>query len=337
MENRNVKKHKRKRYAILLTLVAAALAFSQGCGTKDQITEASSSGVPKTLNYGYIGTNALNVPGGAEGWGFHEGIIQEELKKHGIETVNLTAFPNGPDLSESLISGRLDFGSLGDTPAILSRSTGAKTKVITQGSTDSIGYLVAKKGGPASLEELKGKTVATQKGSFHHRYLAGLLKKEGLAKDVKVIHLLRVDAEAALARGEIDAMTNTGVYTLKQIDEGYTLLDDATKHPELYGTSVTVVSEDYLAKYPDFAKAWNEARSKALEDLKQHEEEYYAFLAELQSTKVEYVKKVSPIELIKEVPFTEEGLQLLEGTKAFLIEEKLAETDFALDDWLIKP
>ena len=71
MENRNVKKHKRKRYAILLTLVAAALAFSQGCGTKDQITEASSSGVPKTLNYGYIGTNALNVPGGAEGWGFH--------------------------------------------------------------------------------------------------------------------------------------------------------------------------------------------------------------------------------------------------------------------------
>ncbi|MGG3284209.1 ABC transporter substrate-binding protein [Paenibacillus solani] len=337
MESRQVRKHKRKRYAILLTLVAAALAFSQGCSSREQTTEASGSGVPKVLNYGYIGTSALNVPAGAEGWGFQKGIIQEELKKHGIETINLTAFPNGPDLSESLISGRLDFGSLGDTPAILSRSTGAKTKVITQGSTDSIGYLVARKGGPASLDELKGGTVATQKGSFHHRYLIGLLKKKGLSEDVKVIHLLRVDAEAALARGEIDAMTNTGVFALKQIDEGYTLLDDATKHPELYGTGLTVVSEAYLAKYPDFPKVWNAARSKALEDLKQHPEEYYKFLAEVQNTKLEYVKKVSPIELIKEVPFTEKGLQLLEGTKAFLVEEKLAETDFPLEDWLIKP
>lgn len=337
MENRGSQKYRGKRIALLIALLMTAAAFLQGCGAGESASEASGAGVPQVLNYGYIGTHAKNFPANAEGWGFHKGIIQAELKKHGIETVHLTAFPNGPDLSESLISGRLDAGSLGDTPAILSRSTGAKTKVITQGTTDSIGYLVARKGGPASLEELKGKTVATQKGSFHHRYLAGLLKKEGLAQDVKVIHLLRVDAEAALARGEIDAMTNTGVYTLKQIDEGYTLLDDATKHPELYGTGVTVVSEAYLAISPEFAKAWNEARSKALEDVKKHPDEYYRFLAELQNTKVEYVKQVSPIERIKEVPFTEEGVQLLEGTKAFLLEEKLAETDFSLDDWLIRP
>lgn len=132
-------------------------------------------------------------------------------------------------------------------------------------------------------------------------------------------------------------MTNTGVYTLKQLEGDYVLLDDATKHPELYGTSVTVVSEEYLAKYPDFAKVWNEARSKALEDVKEHPDEYYAFLSEVQNAKVEYVKQSSPIKTIKEVPFTDEGLQLLEGTKAFLIEEKLADTDFELKDWLIQP
>ncbi|MFB9329139.1 ABC transporter substrate-binding protein [Paenibacillus aurantiacus] len=305
-------------------------------GTDAKTTAAAPAGdIPAVLNYGYIGTNKLNLPGGAEGWGFHKGIIQEELKKYGITEVKLTGFPNGPDQSESLISGRLDIGSLGDTPAILARASGAKTRLITQGATDSIGYLIGKKDGPKTLQELKGKTIAIQKGSFMHRYVAGLVKAEGI-EDVQFVHMLRPDGEAALARGDVDAMTNNGVYALKLIDAGYTHLDDATKHPELYGTSATVVSEDYLAKFPDFPKVWNAARLKALEDLKQHEEEYYAFIAEQQGTTVELVKKASPISYIKDVPFTEPGLKLLGGTKAFLVEEKLAKKDFPLDDWVLK-
>ncbi|MEI7027093.1 ABC transporter substrate-binding protein [Paenibacillus sp. y28] len=341
---------RRARQAWMITGLLLAAMLLQACaGGNGQATGAAAgsggaspaeggaakSQVPAVLNYGYIGTTKLNLPGGAEGWGFHKGIIQEELKKHGITEVKLTSFPNGPDQSESLISGRLDVGSLGDTPAILARSTGAKTRLITQGSTDSIGYLVAKKNGPATLADLKGKTVATQKGSFHHRYLAGLLKEQNIT-DVKIVHMLRVDGEAALARGEIDAMTTTGIYALKQIDQGYLLLDDATKHPNLLGTSATVVSEEYLKKFPDFPKVWNEARQKALNDLKSKPDEYYAFLAELNNTTVDLIKKVSPISSIKEVPFTDSGFKLLEGTKKFLVDEKLAEKDFDLNQWILK-
>ncbi|SDD58064.1 NitT/TauT family transport system substrate-binding protein [Paenibacillus sp. UNCCL117] len=325
--------------------LAFAMLLTQACGTSAGTTASTGTGaapagttkaaVPAALNYGYIGTSKLNFPGGAEGWGFYKGIIQEELKKHGITEVKLTAFPNGPDLSESLISGRLDFGSLGDTPAILAKSTGAKTRFITQGATDSIGYLIGRKNGPATLAELKGKTVTTQKGSFHHRYLAGLLKENNIT-DVKIVHMLRVDAEAALARGEIDAMTNTGVFALKQIDQGYPLIDDATKHPNLLGTSATVVSEEYLAKNPDFPKIWNEARLKALSDLKTKPAEYYKFLAELNNSTPELMEKVSPISGIKDVPFTDEGIKLLEGTKKFLVEEKLAEKDIDINQWILK-
>lgn len=342
------------RRAAFIAGLLLALAFVQACGGANsggspnaadsgsgEAAEAKTAAakpagdVPAVLNYGYIGTSKLNLPGGAEGWGFYKGIIQEELKKYGITEVKLTGFPNGPDQSESLISGRLDMGSLGDTPAILARASGAKTRLITQGATDSIGYLIGKKDGPKTLQELKGKTIAIQKGSFMHRYVAGLVKAEGI-EDVKFVHMLRPDGEAALARGDVDAMTNNGVYALKLIEAGYTHLDDATKHPELYGTSATVVSEDYLAKFPDFPKAWNAARLKALEDLKQHEEEYYAFAAEQQGTTVELVKKASPISYIKDVPFTEPGLKLLNGTKTFLVEEKLAKKDFSIDDWVLK-
>ncbi|MFC3746020.1 ABC transporter substrate-binding protein [Paenibacillus sp. GCM10012306] len=332
--------------ALMIMMVLQACGNNAGSSSKEASAPASgekaeaasgaaSINVPATLNFGFIGSNKLNLPGGAEGWGFYKGIIQEELKKYGITEVKLTGFPNGPDQTESLISGRLDFGSLGDTPAIIAYASGAKTRLITQSSANTIGYLIGKKNGPKTVKDLQGKTIAIQKGSFMHRYVAGLLKDEGVT-DVKLVHMLIPDATAALARGDVDATTNNGVPALKLLDEGYTYLDDASKHPTLLGSSATVVSEDYLAKFPDFPKVWNEAREKALADLKQHEDEYYQFLADIGNTTPELVKKVSPISDIKDTAFTEEGTKLLEGTKNFLVEEKLAKKDFKISDWQLK-
>ena len=341
-------KHSTKlRLAILTTIMMLMLvlqacnntegngASASGVANTGKAGEESTSNVPPVLNYGYIGSNKLNVPGGAEGWGLYKGIIQEELKKHGITEVKLTGFPNGPDQTESLISGRLDIGSLGDTPAIIAYASGAKTRLISQSSTNSIGYLIGKKDGPKTVKDLEGKTIAIQKGSFMHRYVVGLLQEEGVT-DYKLVHLLIPDATAALARGDVDATTNLGVPALKLLDQGYTHLDDASKHPTLLGTSATVVSEDYLTKFPDFPKVWNEAREKALADLKQHEDEYYQFLAEIGDTTPELAKQVNPISDIKDTAFTDEGIKLLEGTKNFLYEEKLAKKDFNISDWQLK-
>lgn len=310
-------------------------AGSGGANTAEAAGGTAASNAPAVLNFGYIGSNKLNLPGGAEGWGLYKGIIQEELKKYGITEVKLTGFPNGPDQTESLISGRLDFGSLGDTPAIIAYASGAKTRLIAQTSAHTVGYLIGKKDGPKTVQDLKGKTIAIQKGSFMHRYVVGLLKQEGVT-DYKLVHMLIPDATAALARGDVDATTNNGVAALKQIEQGYTHLDDASAHPDLLGSSATVVSEEYLAKFPDFPKVWNAAREKALADLKQHEEEYYKFLAEIGDTTPEIAKQVTPISDIKDTAFTDDGLKLLEGTKNFLVEEKLAKKDFNISDWQLK-
>ncbi|KHL94686.1 nitrate ABC transporter substrate-binding protein [Paenibacillus sp. IHB B 3415] len=310
-------------------------ANGAGTNTAEAAGSEAGSNVPAVLNFGYIGSNKLNVPGGAEGWGLYKGIIQEELKQYGITEVKLTGFPNGPDQTESLISGRLDFGSLGDTPAIIAYASGAKTRLIAQTSAHTVGYLIGKKDGPKTVQDLKGKTIAIQKGSFMHRYVVGLLKQEGVT-DYKLVHMLIPDATAALARGDVDATTNNGVAALKQIEQGYTHLDDASTHPDLLGSSATVVSEEYLAKFPDFPKVWNAAREKALADLKQHEDEYYEFLAEIGDTTPELAKQVNPISDIKDTAFTEDGTKLLEGTKNFLVEEKLAKKDFNISDWQLK-
>lgn len=304
-------------------------------GTEKAAAADTNSKVPSVLNYGYIGSNDKNLPGGAEGWGFYKGIIQEELKKYGIEEVKLTGFPNGPDQTESLISGRLDFGGLGDTPAIIAHGSGAKTRLINQTNITNVAYLISGPDGSKTIEELKGKTIAIQKGSYMHRYVVGLLKQAGVT-DYKLVHMLIPDAQAALARGDIDALTNTGYTAQKLLAQGYTLIDDSTKHPELHGTGVTVVSESYLEKFPDFPKVWNEARQKSLEDLKQHEEEYYQFIADLNKTTVDLAKKVSPISDITVEPFTTDGITRITGTKDFLVEEGLAKKDYKIEDWEVK-
>lgn len=346
--NREITGRWRRRRLALIAGVLAVMLVLQACGNNagsgssgsgTDTAEAAGSGTasqaPAVLNFGYIGTNKLNVPGGAEGWGLYKGIIQEELKAYGITEVKLTGFPNGPDQTESLISGRLDSGSLGDTPAIIAYASGAKTRIIAQTTAHTVGYLIGKKDGPKTVQDLKGKTIAIQKGSFMHRYVAGLLQQEGVT-DYKLVHMLIPDATAALARGDVDATTNTGVPALKLIDQGYIHLDDASSHPDLLGSSTTVVSEEYLKKFPDFPKVWNAAREKALADLKQHEEEYYEFLAEIGDTTPELAKQVNPISDIKDTAFTEEGTKLLEGTKQFLVQEKLAKKDFNISDWQLK-
>ena len=310
----------------------ASSAAVGGNNTAEAAGSETTNNAPAVLNFGYIGSNKLNLPGGAEGWGLYKGIIQEELKKYGITEVKLTGFPNGPDQTESLISGRLDFGSLGDTPAIIAYASGAKTRLISQSSAHTVGYLIGKKDGPKTIQDLQGKTIAIQKGSFMHRYIVGLLQQEGVT-DYKLVHMLIPDAAAALARGDVDAMTNNGISALKLIDQGFIHLDDASTHPDLLGSSATVVSDDYLEKFPDFPKVWNAAREKALADLKQHEDEYYQFLAEINDTTPELAKQISPISDIKDTAFTEDGTKLLEGTKNFLVQEKLAKKDFNISDW----
>lgn len=336
----------------LLAGVVMVMLVLQACGNNAASTSGSSSAagggdtaeaagsetisnVPAVLNFGYIGSNKLNVPGGAEGWGFYKGIIQEELKKYGITEVKLTGFPNGPDQTESLISGRLDFGSLGDTPAIIAYASGARTRLISQSSANTIGYLIGRKDGPTTIQDLQGKTIAIQKGSFMHRYIVGLLQQEGVT-DYKLVHMLIPDAAAALARGDVDAMANNGISALKLLDQGFVHLDDASTHPDLLGSSVTVVSEEYLEKFPDFPQVWNAAREKALADLLQHEDEYYQFLAEINDTTPELAKQISPVSDIKDTAFTEEGTKLLEGTKNFLVQEKLAKQDFNISDWQLQ-
>lgn len=305
----------------------AALALaSLGAGARAQAQAG--------LRIGFIG--AGKAPAAATGWAFETGVLQREFAALGIANVRFTAFPNGPDLNEALGGGALDAGVYGDTPAVVARSRGFLTRLIGFEQVGLNAWLLTPKDGAKSLEALKGKTVATALGSYMHRYLIGTLKEAGHTigyGGTRVVYLLGKDAEPALARGDIAAFAAQIEVGPLLASRGYPVIDEANRHPSLVGSSVIVATEATLARFRGLPEAWNRARRAALVEIRADAERYYAFHARATGFPLEAVRASYPLNQFPDEAFPARGLELIGGTKSFLLGEKLAQADFEIRQW----
>jgi ABC-type nitrate/sulfonate/bicarbonate transport system substrate-binding protein len=329
-------------FALILTIFSTIIA---ACGASqpakaDKTAAATAEAkvtLPAKLRIGFISANNSKEITGPEGWAQRKGYLEEELKKYGVNEFKFSTFPNGPNLNEALSAGELDIGIYGDTPAISAKSAGIKTRVINQTQINMNVWLIAAPNGPKTLADLKGKKVATSQGSYMSRYISGLLKEQGLDKDVKVVHLLPSDGEAALVKGDIAAFAYPTGFGPLMLNKGYTLIDEAAKHKNLSGSSVTVVLESFLEKTPQFPKIWNDIRSKAVKEIQAKPDEYFKFYSEVSGYPIDVVKASFKIGQWPAEPFIPDGLTLLDEGKKYLVEAGLAKKDFVLNDWILKP
>jgi sulfonate transport system substrate-binding protein len=348
---RELKKIIEKKYLVFVVLLFTLLLTacnSNGVATgsddkKENSTGSNTEDGGKTLRLGYINATGSTSEGkpavtGAEGWSIEKGFLQEELKKIGITKIEYYSFPNGPNLNEAMASGEIDLGIFGDTPALLARGAGQKTRLIGLANIYQDIWLVTnKKNGISKLEDLKGKTVATSNGSYMFRYIQGLLKEEGLLDEVKFVSLFPPEALASLERGDIQAYAFPTYMGPKHVKLGFPLVLQASKTtPELTGTSVIVATEKYLDENPQFLSVWDATRTKAVKDLKEHDEEYFQYAADVSQQDLDVVKESIPLDNLREESFPDEGIKLLEGTKQFLVEQKLIKKDFELEDWILR-
>ncbi|MCG6136536.1 MAG: ABC transporter substrate-binding protein [Nostoc sp. LLA-1] len=317
--------------ATLFLLLLNTACSSQAVSNPNQETTQITS----TLRLGIISTTRSQVPTGPAGWAIHRNKFLPELEKVGITDVKISSFPNGPNLNEALVSGSIDVGIYGDTPALVARSQEIPTRLISQEQVGMNAWLLVKENGPRTVADLKGQKVATARGSYMHRYLMGLLQKHNVADQVSVVHLLTSDAEAALERGDVAAIVaSVGAGPLLQ-KKGYVAIDEARNHPDLPGTSVAVATETFLTKHPDLPQKWNRIKQAAVKDIQANTEAYYQFHAEVSGYPLDVVKISYPIQQFPQEPVPAQGKQLLEGTKQFLVSQNLAKTDFQLTDWIV--
>ncbi|MDX2270861.1 MAG: ABC transporter substrate-binding protein [Cyanobacteriota bacterium] len=327
--------HKSLAQSLVVLAMYGLIAFLSGLpdfGSLNKVATAQSNTV---LRYGFISA-AGKTPVGPDGWALQKGILTSMLQETGFSEVEVFPFPNGPNLNEALSAGALDIGTYGDTPAIVAKAAGIDTRAIRQTHVGMNVWLVGQKGDPTTLDQLAGQTVATQLGSYMHRYLIGLLSESDLLKKVTIVPLLSKDAQPALERGDIAAYAAPVGFGPLLISQGFPVIDQAADHPPLRGTSITVATVAFLKDHPDFPQLWNQAIEESVKDLKATPEAYYQFHAKAVGFPVEVIRDSYPVDEFPVEAFSPEGLSLLEGAKAFLVSQQLAKSDFNISDWLLK-
>ncbi len=122
--------------------------------------------------------------------------------------VTYTEFPGGPQMLEALNAGAIDFGATGETPPIFAQAAGAPLVYVGHEPSAPRGeaIILPTRSRVRALAELKGKTVALNKGSNVHALLVRALEKAGLQySDIQPAYLAPADARAAFVAGNIDA------------------------------------------------------------------------------------------------------------------------------------
>lgn len=130
--------------------------------------------------------------------------------------IHWAEFPAAAPLAEALNAGAIDAGIIGDAPLLFVLASGAPVKAIAVDKSDAYGTaLLVRPDAPLhSAADLKGKRIATGRGSIGHHLALKALDQAGLTeKDVEFRFLGPVDAKIALASGSVDAWSTWEPYT----------------------------------------------------------------------------------------------------------------------------
>ncbi|MDB5105901.1 MAG: transporter substrate-binding protein [Fibrobacteres bacterium] len=180
---------------------------------------------PKVIRFGYPGTGTGGRPyvgGSFVAYARAAGLLEQEFKNDGIK-VDWTFFKlAGPAINEAFANKLLDVTLLGDQAAIAGRAGGLNTKIVLATGVRGVTYVVVPPDSPIqSIQDLKGKRVALFRGTAIQLAANRILEANGLSeKDIRVVNMDGLAAQAALASKDIDALFTIGSGALQNQDQG---------------------------------------------------------------------------------------------------------------------
>lgn len=294
--------------------------------------DRGSAAAVETLRFGFVGVgNPSGIPPGPTGWAYRTGILQPALDKIGIHKIEFVA-SSGPAMNQQFAAGALDVFTTGDAPGIIGRGAGLGFQLVNIDMLEYNLYYITRENGPRAMQDLVGKKVAMGFASNTWHWVQGLLVRERLFDKVETINVTGNEGEAALLRGDIDAMAvNFGPMYVKR---GFRILAEAKNYRGLAGLYITVGSDDYLKKHPQFAAVWNDVMAQAVIDMNKHPDEFYKFMATTSKLPEWALRELYPLTLWNTDPLPKRGLESLELTKAFVLEQRVMRQDFSLTDWI---
>lgn len=252
------------------TMIAATIAGVMGvagCAKKTE-QQATPKQETTTLNIGFQKYGILPIVKA-------KGELEKNLAAQGVH-VKWVEFPAGPQLLEGLNVGSVVFGEAGEAPPIFAQAANPNlVYVANQPPAPTAEALIVQKDSPIqSVQDLKGKRIALNKGSNVHYLLLKLLEANNLTlNDIQPVYLPPSDARAAFEKGAVDAWVIWDPFFAaaehqihaRVIANGEHLVSNhqfyladrkfAEGHPEVLKTLVTTLNQttDWVKTHPDDA------------------------------------------------------------------------------------
>lgn len=252
------------------TIIAATIASVMGvagCAKKTE-QQATPKQETTTLNIGFQKYGILPIVKA-------KGELEKNLAAQGVN-LKWIEFPAGPQLLEGLNVGSVVFGEAGEAPPIFAQAANPNlVYVANQPPAPTAEALIVQKDSPIqSVQDLKGKRIALNKGSNVHYLLLKLLEANNLTlNDIQPVYLPPSDARAAFEKGAVDAWVIWDPFFAaaehqihaRVIANGEHLVSNhqfyladrkfAEGHPEVLKTLVTTLNQttDWVKTHPDDA------------------------------------------------------------------------------------
>ncbi|WP_239096121.1 aliphatic sulfonate ABC transporter substrate-binding protein [Micromonospora lutea] len=145
--------------------------------------------------------------------------------------VTWSLFESGPALTEALKAGSIDIGETGEAPPIFAAAGKIPFKIVATSDEVPQGeaVLVKESSGFRTFADLKGRTVALNKGSNVHWLLVKLLEANNMTlQDITVQYLKPAEGRPAFDAGQVDAWIIWDPYFALAEQPGVKVLADAT-------------------------------------------------------------------------------------------------------------
>lgn len=232
--------------ALAWLMIALLPVIALGCGdqgtsapssspTSQEASENGQDGWPGPPSPGAKGSeeNPIRI-GSIKITGFAPAYeIPEIAKRHGWH-VEVLDFPSSSQRAAALLRGEIDIAMLGWTATVSLAAEGEPVVAIANAFGGGQAIVAKTNSGIEEVADLKGKTVATLKGSMNEMHLLSQLEEAGVdAREVNIVHMNLEDMPIALARGDIDAMVGGEPMSSQAIVKGFGKL---VKYP--YDTSL---------------------------------------------------------------------------------------------------
>ena len=128
-------------------------------------------------------------------------------------------FAAAAPLLEALSAGAIETGLVGDAPFTFAAASNVPVKAIAaiRQSQEGLAILVPDQSPIRSFEELRGKKIATGRGSIGHQLILAALEAKGWTlNDVQIVFLAPSDAKIAYSQGSVDAWSTWEPYVSQE-------------------------------------------------------------------------------------------------------------------------